>query len=97
MTKPIDPQLQRTLNIAKKNILIPLIRKVSVLHGGDDPVWLDEFITETLKNWAHDLDAAIVCFQDVLNQPTRMSTDAHKETNNQEIPESLGKPLQHEV
>jgi hypothetical protein len=39
-----------------------LIRKVSVSYGGDDEIFLEEYIDDVIREWSHDLDKAIACF-----------------------------------
>jgi hypothetical protein len=54
--------------LCKKNELIALIRKVDKKWGGDDPVWLNEYIDEVITLWSHDLDKAILQFKELQKQ-----------------------------
>jgi len=45
-----------------------LINKVSQQHGGDDPIFLSEYIDDVIHEWSHNLSKAIICFRDLTNQ-----------------------------
>lgn len=49
--------------IAKKGQLLALIKEVSDLHGGDDPVFLQDYADELLSR--HNLDDILVCFKGI--------------------------------
>lgn len=56
------------VNFAKKNILRILIKKVSNIHGGDDPEWLEEYIQEVISKYKNNYDTAISCFEHFLHE-----------------------------
>ena len=45
-----------------------LIIQVSQKHGGDDEQFLEEYINDVMKQWSHDLNVAIVCFEGLAQQ-----------------------------
>lgn len=50
----------------KREKLKNLITELSRLYGGDDVEFLKEYIDEVLKEWSHDLNRAIECFEGLL-------------------------------
>lgn len=51
---------------AKIKELQSLIKSVSDSHGGDDPMFLDEYIQEVISN--NDIDKALACFRGLAKQ-----------------------------
>jgi hypothetical protein len=62
----------------RERALVQLIREVSILNGGDDDVFLDEYIIEVLKKWADDLQSAIVCFESLKAQAIALGKTLEK-------------------
>lgn len=53
----------------KSALLSQLIEQVSKKNGGDDPVFLSEYIDNVISEWSHDTDKALACFRDYLFDP----------------------------
>lgn len=47
----------------QRDELVRLIKKVSEVYGGDDPVWLKEYTKEVIKIYMADLSVPIKCFE----------------------------------
>jgi hypothetical protein len=45
-----------------------LITQISEGYGGDDADFLAEYIDDVLREWSHDLEAALRCFSDLAVQ-----------------------------
>lgn len=45
-----------------------VIKQVSEKFGGDTPEFLADYIQSVMNNWEHDLNTAIACFTNILNQ-----------------------------
>ena len=43
-----------------------LIKQVSDQNGGDDPFWLEEYISEVIKTHKNDLEPVLECFRSLL-------------------------------
>jgi hypothetical protein len=54
----------------KEEELKNLIKKISAYYSGDDTQFLSDYIDDVIKEWSHDLDQAIACFQSLVMQIT---------------------------
>jgi hypothetical protein len=59
--------MEHAVWVAKKNYICSLIKKVSDHYGGDDLEWLRSYACEVIKDNKSDLDRALVCFLDLLD------------------------------
>jgi hypothetical protein len=64
--------MSKARRIAASNEIRCHIKFISEASGGDDPVWLKEYIDEVLTTWEHDLDKALECFRDLRKQAEGM-------------------------
>lgn len=55
------------VNSATEQIYL-YIKCISDQYGGDDPVFLQQYIDDVLNTWGHDLDKAAACFKEVVEQ-----------------------------
>jgi hypothetical protein len=61
-------KLSPQINSAKNAVLQALIRQVSKNYGGDDLAFMEEYISDVICAWHHDLGKIITCFQDLAIQ-----------------------------
>lgn len=56
------------ITICKEEELKLLIKNISSQYGGDDEHFLEEYMSDVINKWSHNLDQAIKCFQDLVQQ-----------------------------
>ncbi len=58
------------IDACKISELKSLIKKISMYYGGDDEKFLEDYISDVIKEYSHDLDVALLCFRDLSIQKT---------------------------
>lgn len=59
-------------NILKILEIKNLINQASNTYGGDESVFLAEYIDDVTCEWSHDLDKALACFKNIAVQAAKI-------------------------
>jgi len=51
----------------KKNMLVELVTKLDRHYGGNDEIFLNQYIAHLVKDYYYKLDEALDCFWDLWN------------------------------
>ncbi len=52
--------------MCKRNELASLIKKADKLYGDSESEFLDDVIKATIRDWDHNIDAAIECYREAI-------------------------------